>query len=335
MGARRFALAVAAALLVHVHECASSGEPTEPGWVIIGAGKCGTSSLYEYLTAHPRVHHAAQKQIQFFDHQYGKSGDHGFGKYLANFPKDLPAGHVTGEASPGYMAYRAVPGRVREHLPDVKVLAIVRDPAERAWSSYKYSYLAAVGTRGVPLPFSDLLRMEMAFLRETCGLAAGTTTSVAVLPDLSACFAAHGLGVQYPKGSAGPAQLPRSRQHLWRQLVARSTYVAYLERWYATFPEGNVRVVCLESLAEPQSAAAEMRSVAEFVGVGADPFDFAETVTQKYNAEGHKGYGNAAPVGETVAGHDMPEDARALLDAWFEPYNERLFALIGHRCAWD
>lgn len=68
-----------------------------PSFLIIGAGKCGTSSLYYYLVDHPQVHAARAKQVQFFDHQLAR----GLQWYTSNFPKDLPDDHVTGEASPG------------------------------------------------------------------------------------------------------------------------------------------------------------------------------------------------------------------------------------------
>ena len=69
----------------------------KPSFLIIGAGKSGTSSLYYYLQDHPQVEPARDKQIQFFDHQTRR----GISWYLSNFPKSLKEGHVTGEASPG------------------------------------------------------------------------------------------------------------------------------------------------------------------------------------------------------------------------------------------
>ena len=74
-----------------------------PGFLIIGVGKCGTSSLYHYLTGHPRVLPAFQKQIHYFKYYYNRP----MKWYLSNFPTTetfLSSGSLmTGEASPGYI----------------------------------------------------------------------------------------------------------------------------------------------------------------------------------------------------------------------------------------
>ena len=82
----------------------------KPSFLIIGAGKSGTSSLYYYLAAHPAVHPAVQKQLQYFDHGYPE-GHPTMTEltasletyYSRGFDHEMPNGHVTGEASPGYM----------------------------------------------------------------------------------------------------------------------------------------------------------------------------------------------------------------------------------------
>ena len=96
--------------------CTTSG--CRPSFLIIGIGKCGTSSLYYYLTAHPMVVQARRKQIQFFDHAYDASRISS--RYLSQFPSSLKEGEVTGEASPGYAQYSQVPGRVARHLQGVR-----------------------------------------------------------------------------------------------------------------------------------------------------------------------------------------------------------------------
>ena len=137
--------------------CTASG--CRPSFLIIGIGKCGTSSLYYYLAAHPFVIQARRKQVQFFDHAYDASRISS--RYLSQFPASLKAGEVTGEASPGYAQYSQVPGRVARHLSGVRILVIARDPAERAHSSYHYNY---VGSARVPLPFELLVEAEIQFL---------------------------------------------------------------------------------------------------------------------------------------------------------------------------
>lgn len=74
-----------------------------PGFIIIGAGKCGTSSLYHYLAGHPRVLAAKNKQVDYYRYFSSRS----MKWYLSNFPTAesfLSSGALmTGEASPGYL----------------------------------------------------------------------------------------------------------------------------------------------------------------------------------------------------------------------------------------
>jgi len=112
-----------------------------PGFIIIGAGKCATSSLYHYLVGHPRVLPANQKQIHYFKY-YSK---YNMEWYLGHFPTTesfLSSGALmTGEASPGYLPYPDVSNMVADRLPGPKLIAIGRDPLDRSWSSYRYNYV--------------------------------------------------------------------------------------------------------------------------------------------------------------------------------------------------
>lgn len=112
-----------------------------PGFLIIGAGKCGTSSLYHYITSHPKVLPANQKQIHYFRYHQNQP----LKWYYQHFPSTasfLSAGALlTGEASPGYLPYPDVVIRMKERLPEPRLLAIGRNPIERAHSSYRYNYV--------------------------------------------------------------------------------------------------------------------------------------------------------------------------------------------------
>jgi hypothetical protein len=164
--------------------CTASG--CRPSFLIIGIGKCGTSSLYYYLAAHPSVVQARRKQVQFFDHAYDASRISS--RYLSQFPASLKEGEVTGEASPGYAQYSQVPGRVARHLNGVRILVIARDPAERAHSSYHYNY---VGSARVPLPFDLLIEAEVAFLEAFFDKGASRKCGDKVCRDLSTdCYGA-------------------------------------------------------------------------------------------------------------------------------------------------
>jgi len=107
-----------------------------PHFLIIGVQKGGTTSLFEYLIQHPHVVAPFKKEIRFFGQNYSK----GLNWYRAHFPLTykLDGGRkITGEASPYTIFHPLAPKRVAKHLPQVKLIALLRDPVERAYSHYK------------------------------------------------------------------------------------------------------------------------------------------------------------------------------------------------------
>jgi hypothetical protein len=159
-----------------------------PGFLIIGAGKCGTSSLYHYLIGHPRVLPAIEKQIHYFKYH---DRTRPLEWYYGHFPTPQSflehGGLVTGEASPGYLpypdvardAYKTWKGSLsvngagmasvgkplsqfladpsyKSMVPEVppRIIALGREPFDRIYSSYKYNYVVptieSLRTKGHP-----------------------------------------------------------------------------------------------------------------------------------------------------------------------------------------
>jgi sulfotransferase family protein len=121
---------------------ATSGIRVLPDFIIIGAQKCGTTSLHHYLSTHPSVAPAARKEVHYFDWAF-KQGTGWYRAHFATAPYrtafQLWTGNrlVVGEASPLYLFHPEVPERVRFLLPDVKLIALLRDPVRRAYSHYQ------------------------------------------------------------------------------------------------------------------------------------------------------------------------------------------------------
>jgi hypothetical protein len=122
-----------------------------PDYIIIGAQKCGTSSLYRYLNEHPAVAAAAGKEIHFFDWYYPR----GARWYRAHFPtvayRELFRARtgqrlITGEASPYYVFHPHAPKRIKALVPGAKLIVLLRDPVERAVSAYHHQVRAGTET---------------------------------------------------------------------------------------------------------------------------------------------------------------------------------------------
>lgn len=119
---------------------------TMPNFLVIGAEKAGTTALYHYLAQHPQVYMSPVKEAHFFTFEGERGGGIG--------PGHRPAEHVTsvdayrelfeaasdekaiGEASTSYIYYPNVASKIRTYVPHVKLIAVLRDPADRAYSNF-------------------------------------------------------------------------------------------------------------------------------------------------------------------------------------------------------
>ena len=104
-----------------------------PQFVIIGAARSGTTTISRYLRAHPDVFMAQEKEVHFFDvdETYALGVDWYKGRFAAARPDQ-----ITGEATPAYMEKPEAVTRMAEVVPEARLIAILRNPTERAYSMY-------------------------------------------------------------------------------------------------------------------------------------------------------------------------------------------------------
>jgi hypothetical protein len=123
------------------YRTATSAIRVLPDFIIIGTARSGTTSLYNYLVEHPGIAPALMKEVHYFDCNYHK----GLSWYRAQFPSLPQKAYsemlnkrrlITGEASPYYMFHPYVPQRIAKDLPNVKLIALLRNPVERTFSHY-------------------------------------------------------------------------------------------------------------------------------------------------------------------------------------------------------
>ncbi len=105
-----------------------------PNFVYIGPGKSGSTWLHETLSRHPEVYLTPAKELHFFDRYY----DRGLDWYVDHFKHAGPQHLVVGEVCTSYLFSREAPARLRDSLPDVKLMMTLREPVERTYSSYLY-----------------------------------------------------------------------------------------------------------------------------------------------------------------------------------------------------
>ena len=216
----------------------TAGLRPAPEFLIIGAQRCGTTSLYKYLAQHPQFRSATlrTKGVHFFDTRF----ERGLAWYRAHFPTSMyrawfrartGADLVTGEASPYYLFHPHVPYRIAKHLPDVRLIVMLRDPIERTYSQWQHEL-----SRG----FEDCHVFKDALDRE-----------------------AERLAGEVERMEADPAYKSHSHQH--HSYMARSRYADQLEVYRSLFPASQIHVIKAEDFfSDP---AEEYGRVLEFLGM--------------------------------------------------------------------
>jgi len=134
-----------------------------PSFLIAGSQRCGTTSMFHVLSQHPAVFCPLlnEKELHYFDHEYSR----GLGWYQSHFPTRAWArastrrtgiDPVAFEGSPYYMFHPLAPSRINRDLPGVRLLVLVRDPVERAYSQHAHQ----VGLGLESEPFERALELE-------------------------------------------------------------------------------------------------------------------------------------------------------------------------------
>ena len=129
-----------------------------PNLIVIGAMKCGTTSLHFQLRRHPEIETSSEKELNFFIEE--KNWPKGVAWYASRFRGGTA---IRGESSPNYASASRYPGvveRMASIVPDARLVYLVRDPIERLISDW----LHEVAGEGDRRPFEEIARNEMRFL---------------------------------------------------------------------------------------------------------------------------------------------------------------------------
>ncbi len=213
---------------------ATSGLRRGPDFVIIGAKRGGTTSLYNYLLEHPSIQPLFPgrqhiKGVHYYDSNYAR----GLRWYRSHFPLEAggrqimrpglrPA--IAGEASPYYLFHPLAAERLARDFPGVRIIVNLRDPVERAYSHYKEATYVGRET----LSFEAALDAEAERLR-------GEAERIA----------------------AGPGYLSAAHEHL--SYLSQSRYLDMLPRWFSLFPREQFHITASEDFyADPERRVNEI-----------------------------------------------------------------------------
>lgn len=189
-----------------------------PDLLIVGGQRCGTSSLYKYLGAHPLVIPSLRKEIRYFNRHHAK-GEAWYRAHFASRWHRRLVGYrhggqpLTFEATPAYLFHPLAAERAAALVPRARIVALLRNPVDRALSHFHHSVSRGWET----LPFEDALAAEPDRL-------AGLADRLTVEPDAY------------------------SNDFLRYSYVARGFYADQLDSWLACYPRKQVLVLSSEDL---------------------------------------------------------------------------------------
>jgi len=271
-----------------------------PDFVVVGGKKCGTTFFYHLLSRHPHVQPAAAKELHFFNAHF----DEGTEWYRRCFPQPgRKEGRktITGEATPEYLSYSRVPERMAELIPQARLIALLRNPVDRAYSDYQM-----VARKG----------RESRTFEEAVGLegAEGGGRKKAPLPGEG--------GGEAPERRDRTGARRRRCKHL-----SKSIYVDHLRRWSEYFPKEQMLVLKSEDFFE--------RPV-ETIKLALDFLDLPEWEPEAVEFRNKRAEDKYArdKLNKGDYGQRMDPATRRRLEEYFEPHNQRLYDYLGVDFKW-
>jgi hypothetical protein len=206
-----------------------------PNFIVIGAQKSGTSSMFAYLKQHPQIIRPIFKELYYFDRHYQR----GLRWYGCNFPARSTIArrndrygkpHLTFEATATYIFDAQVPSRIAKDIETRKFIVLLRDPVDRAISAYWHARRMGRETRSL----SEALKIDLEYFDAEIDFEKG----------------------RGPKPAGSPPRPTYLRRGIYHEAVSR---------WHRVFSPGNLLVLQSEFMfAEP---TAVMKQVFEFLEI--------------------------------------------------------------------
>lgn len=259
-----------------------------PTVLIIGAQKAGTSALFSYLSQHPRMAPSREKELDFFgsDFMYARGMDW----YHSNWDEKQAHGKLRFEASPQYLAAPAACARIRDSLPKAKLVVILRDPVERAYSSWRM--------------YRQQLEHDPDFYRRLHSERYRPEQLANEFPRLVEEFEDFDLAIRRE------AKFLSRHQYLSCSLLYLGLYAQQLRRFFDAFQSSQLLVLDSEDLKLQRTET--LNRVLEFIGL--PEYDWSQA--------------NLADVFVGRTSSQMPLKSRAFLEDFYREPNRQLAALL-------
>jgi hypothetical protein len=267
-----------------------------PNFLIIGVWKCGTTSLYHYLSQHPKILPTLAKELHYFTGVTHWQQGETFTDYLDYFPPIDNPTYQTGEATPGYIIQPNLAKYLRHWFPEIKIIILLRNPVKRAISDF----------------YMNQSLSDPIFAQTLDGIVHIDLGKVDAIADQ--IYADLETGVSWLQCLFKQQAIHRTDISLNLAFhLAFSQYIRYLPQWFEQFPREQILVLRSEDLF--QNSPATLQRIYNFLGLEHHPLPEYRNLNQrKYNAV-------------SPALHQQ-------LTQYFKPYNEKLEDYLGQKFNW-
>ena len=261
-----------------------------PDFLIIGAQKSGTTSLHYYLNQHPNLTGSYPKELHYFnrDIHFNKS----FGEYKKHFRGIKKKDTLLFEATPAYIYHPGSAELIKKHLPNTKLIVILRNPVQRAysaWNHYSQFFEAEPGVRKV---FDETPRTEGNYLHELY------FKNREVFPTFRECIEIELDLIEKGKGYE-PA------------LLRRGVYIDQLKNYWNYFSKDQVMIIGFRDLTEKKKET--LQKIEKFLNI--PQYDWDNLIDEPKNVREYK--------------EKINEEDRVLLEKFYSEYNLQLEKEVG------
>ncbi len=270
------------------------GKRRFPIFLIIGAQKAGTTALHNYLCQHPLIHPAATKEIHYFssDSLYSKGLDYYHSKFAFTNNDSLFL-----DASPSYLASDVAYRRIYEYNPEIKMIALLRDPVDRAysaWNMYKNRYM----------------KNRNWFFDDWASFIEKSPDDYIKRSDEEICDFEVFVKNEIRYLSLSP------QKSMEASILPQGLYQRHLSKYFSLFPKEQLLI--LESSCFLECTSQTLENIESFLSI--QKFDWWRI--------------NLCPVFGGDYTDAISQSALSELSSYYAPHNEGLYKLLGMRFNW-
>ncbi len=269
-----------------------------PGFIIIGATRSGTTSLYEYLASHPSMLAPVKKETAFFNYAYNNNSNW-YRMYFSTIDEKEKAENIrknsiiTGEATPSYLIDPRVPKRILSLLPKVKLIALLRNPIDRAISHYHLNVLLGIEK----LSFEQAVKNES----ERIKISFENLENITSKDENSVSYFLRMLSF-------------KPENYFKFSYLYSGCYYNHLKNWFDVFPREQILVIKSEDFFEnPKIIFEEVQGFLELPIIDLQKYWRAYEI--KYSS--------------------VSENMKKYLQNYFEPHNSKLYELLKMDYHWS